>query len=227
MWCSEDADHPGRPGRSHQQRHHTALQLGLLPQSPRRPQAPPAYLTGAAQCYRVSQVKAARTHTHTHICPQAKGLLLFSCVSWCCWFAGMSPPHCVRESECCLFWMFTAVWLQMHIFTNYEHSAQLFLSFPLSHLHLSPLTCAGNHSNSSKCIFFVCQDFRRSMDDLDGFVDHCGFVVHSNLIYQPVQWTYNSTSMSVSYITTSAHVTSATPDEPGKLHSVHSVIVIN
>lgn len=167
------------------------------------------------------------THTHTHICPQAKDLLLFSCVSWCCWFAGMSPPHCVRESECCLFWMFTAVWLQMHIFTNYEHSAQLFLSFPLSHLHLSPLTCAGNHSNSSKCIFFVCQDFRRSMDDLDGFVDHCGFVVHSNLIYQPVQWTYNSTSMSVSYITTSAHVTSATPDEPGKLHSVHSVIVIN
>lgn len=67
LWCSEDANHPGRPCSSDKQRHHTPLQLGLLPYSPWRPQASPPHFPGAAQCYGLPQVKITRAYKRFEI----------------------------------------------------------------------------------------------------------------------------------------------------------------
>ncbi|KAL0200840.1 hypothetical protein M9458_004027, partial [Cirrhinus mrigala] len=52
--CSEDAHNSGRSGSADQHSHYSSLGLGHFA-PPGRPQAAPAFLTGAPQCYRVPQ----------------------------------------------------------------------------------------------------------------------------------------------------------------------------
>lgn len=54
--CSEDAHNSGCSGSADQHGHYSSLGLGHLA-PPGRPQAAPAFLTGAPQCYRVPQVQ--------------------------------------------------------------------------------------------------------------------------------------------------------------------------
>lgn len=55
----EDADHPGRPGRSDQRCDHPTLGLGHLPAHAGGPQAAPTLLPGPPQCHGLSPVSVS------------------------------------------------------------------------------------------------------------------------------------------------------------------------